>query len=504
MTARRPPLSARENDTAYLIEIGSNSVRFLTYQVLFDSQGTCRWMPLIHREKSLCHLGRHLMEPNPARRILGSEDREQALKAVTTYAAHIRSVENVFVIATAATRNAANGPAFRTELTEAIGHDVTVIEDQQEAVLGRRGVLYGEPRAQDAVVVDLGGGSLEIQPPDDSPGVSLPIGALSLATAIRHDSAAARRHVQNIFAQQADMLRPLQGKPLVLIGGMPRALAEAHLNITEHPLPFVQGHEMTTEATRRFFREIATNWRDGDMKTAKVSTERQAALPASAWLLAELLGHLEPCAVAFSAFGLREGFLSQEVADFGPIERDPALFVLECESPDMTGADTLTRWLLPLLPKGAGRQPIERLARLAALWATLPRREWPNLRAEAVLHEVASKSMGSLTHEERAFLAIGMYVAERGKPCKSPYAKSMEIWLKGRRNEVIEPTYAQAIGLGLALAREVGAGQPANLKGTALAYHRGQWAVTGESRPARDESELLQRLNRLQIRPEIG
>ena len=70
-------------------------------------------------------------------------------------------ISDVRSIATAAVRDAANGPQFLALAERAIGRKIELLSGQQEARLSALGVVSSIHNA-DGVVGDLGGGSLEL------------------------------------------------------------------------------------------------------------------------------------------------------------------------------------------------------------------------------------------------------------------------------------------------------------------------------------------------------
>ena len=94
-------------------------------------------------------------------------------------------VDHLAIIATAAVREASDGPAFAAEAERRCGVPVRIIAGTEEARLSAAGVLAGI-RGADGVVADLGGGSVELVRVDAASatpigaGVSLPIGPLRL------------------------------------------------------------------------------------------------------------------------------------------------------------------------------------------------------------------------------------------------------------------------------------------------------------------------------------
>src|SRR3546814_13460317 len=70
-------------------------------------------------------------------------------------------VGRIDLIATAAVREADDGPAFCKTVERLCGHPVRLLSGEEEAKLSALGVIAGNPRA-DGIMGDLGGGSLEL------------------------------------------------------------------------------------------------------------------------------------------------------------------------------------------------------------------------------------------------------------------------------------------------------------------------------------------------------
>jgi exopolyphosphatase/guanosine-5'-triphosphate,3'-diphosphate pyrophosphatase len=134
-----------------VIDIGSNSVRLVAYE------GLTRSPTEIFNEKALCGLGREVQST----KLLAADAVQHALATLKRFRALCRTmgVKKTLAIATAACRDAKNGPAF-IELAEAtIGTHIEVLSGTREADLTALGVISGVHRA-DGIVGDLGGGSL--------------------------------------------------------------------------------------------------------------------------------------------------------------------------------------------------------------------------------------------------------------------------------------------------------------------------------------------------------
>ena len=110
-----------------VIDIGSNSVRLVVYE------GAVRAPTPLFNEKVLCGLGRSVATTGK----LGDEAIERALAALTRFraVARILRVKHLRAIATAAVRDAVDGPAFIARGQLACGVPIQILSGEREAEL---------------------------------------------------------------------------------------------------------------------------------------------------------------------------------------------------------------------------------------------------------------------------------------------------------------------------------------------------------------------------------
>ena len=203
-----------------VIDIGSNSVRLVVYETMARSLVT------IFNEKALCGLGREVQSTG----LLAEDAVAKALTALRRFRAlcKIQQVGRVFAIATAACRDARNGPDFIAKAEKICGAEIQILSGPREAKLSALGVVSGIHNP-DGVVGDLGGGSLELIDVRGSrvsqrrhaaarkPGAAGPVGQIAEAR---------RTHRQHRSVQRG----PAQGRsgPHLLRGRRHLARAGAH------------------------------------------------------------------------------------------------------------------------------------------------------------------------------------------------------------------------------------------------------------------------------------
>lgn len=211
-----------------IIDVGSNSVRMVIYEV----DAAQRTVQEIYDNKETAGLA-GFVNADGALSDQGVQRAIDAIGGQLQRLAHF-SCDDVSVFATAAVRNATNCAQVCARIEDACGVSVDVLSGTQEAELSFRGASHGVP-VRDGVLFDLGGGSMEIvrfvqRRPVHS--VSLPVGSLNLYLA--HVGAilptpaevdAIREDVRSRVAR-IDWLSEVESPLLFGVGGAIRAAAK--------------------------------------------------------------------------------------------------------------------------------------------------------------------------------------------------------------------------------------------------------------------------------------
>jgi len=142
------------------IDCGTNSIRLLVADVTKDDGGG-QWLRDVHREMRIVRLGQGV----DATGVLAPEAIARTRAALVDYTAVLRrkGVERVRMVATSATRDAANRDEFFAMTAEVLGVEAEVITGDEEAVLSFTGAVADmEPEDGPFLVADVGGGSTEL------------------------------------------------------------------------------------------------------------------------------------------------------------------------------------------------------------------------------------------------------------------------------------------------------------------------------------------------------
>jgi exopolyphosphatase/guanosine-5'-triphosphate,3'-diphosphate pyrophosphatase len=396
-----------------VVDIGSNSVRLVVYE------GAVRSPTPIFNEKVLCGLGRQVGSTGH----LGKEAVDRALEALARFKAiaRILDVKNLWAIATAACRDASDGPDFIARGEKALGSRIQVLSGQREAELAANGILMGF-RSPDGLAGDLGGGSIEIIDVGGNAlrqAATLPLGGLRLI-----DAAGGRIEAAGDIADEhigrIPWLTEGRGRGFYAVGGTWRAIAKLHMEETGYPLRVMHGYAMSTKEAIAFCEEVRKTKKLGSMRGIEaVSRPRREVLPFGALVLERLLKRLEPAAVHFSVFGIREGLLygllSGQERRKDPLMSFCAEYArLRSRSPEH--AVELCKWTDALFEEPGPKETEEerRLRHAACLLSDISWRAHPDYRGEQSLNLIAHAALGGIDHPGRVFLALAIYFRHVG------------------------------------------------------------------------------------------
>jgi exopolyphosphatase/guanosine-5'-triphosphate,3'-diphosphate pyrophosphatase len=387
-----------------IIDIGSNTVRMVVYG------GPPRAPAILHNEKVTARLGKGVGETGK----LSQKAMAAALAGLARYRILIETsgIDDVTVVATAAVRDAANGPQF-LDAIRAIGLEPRLMSGEDEALTSANGVMAAFPGAK-GMVADLGGGSLELVDIDNdhcAHGVSLPLGTLLLPALRKGGPAQFNRKVGKVL-QKAE-LGAGQGLPLFLVGGSCRAFACYALDATDWPLDDPHGFELDAETAIALAGTLVRRRSKVPLQVPGLSASRLASLTDASALIAVLADRIRPSSLVFSSWGLREGVLYHSLA---PADRrlDPALAGIAQFAQGLgieaSLAAMLADWCAPIIPPIAlqGADDRENLRLAATMLSLAASRIEPNLRVEHATDWALRKRWIGIDHEERAMLAAAL------------------------------------------------------------------------------------------------
>ena len=434
-----------------IIDIGSNSVRFVAYG------GAARIPSVLFNEKVMAALGRGLAKDGR----LDDEAMELTLRSLARFRqlAKEMSLRKLHVVATAAVRDATNGKAFLKRI-DALGLKPRVLPGEEEAELSGLGVISAIPRAN-GIVADLGGGSLEligVARGGAGEGISLPLGVLRVGA--QPDRAAITKAIRQ--AMKGSRLRDAaRDQSLYLVGGSFRALALLDMRTMGHPLPIIHHHRIA-QPRLGALREILASLGHDEVKAfTDIASSRVPTLPAALTILEAIIEEFGPRRVIVSAFGLREGLLYRDL-DETVRDEDP-LLAAALEVGDRLGrfgdhGAYLDQWMNPLFPDESA--DMQRLRLAACLLGDIAWNAHPDYRAERAVDMAIHGNWVGIDAHGRAVLGRALNSAFGGD---GGFGARLETLLRPGESERVG-----SWGRALRLAQRLSGGTEALLRKTGI------------------------------------
>ncbi|MEA1071327.1 Ppx/GppA family phosphatase [Sphingomonas sp. LY160] len=448
-----------------IIDIGSNSVRFVAYG------GTPRVPSALFNEKVMAALGRGVAKD-------GRLDEEAMAKTLAALArfrllAREMGLKKLHTVATAAVRDASNGPAFMRDIA-ALGLKPRLLPGPEEAELSGLGVVSAIPRAN-GIVADLGGGSLEligVARGSVGEGVSLPIGVLRLGTS--PDRAKIAKDIRAAI-KDSRLKDAARGHGLYLVGGSFRALAQLDLKSANHPLPIVHQHKIAPERLDELQRLLATSPVEEIKALSGVSASRAPSLAPALTVLQAMVEVLGPRRVMTSAFGLREGLLYRDLPQ--SIRDEDPLLAGALEVGERLGrfgdhGAALDQWMAPIFPDDPS--DMQRLRLATCLLGDIAWNAHPDFRAERAVDMAIHGNWVGISPHGRAVIGRALCSAFGGD---GGFGSRLRTLLRPGEEE-----RAMAWGKALRLAQRLSGGTETLLRKTTLSIDSKRLSLTVHAR----------------------
>lgn len=441
-----------------VVDLGSNSVRLVVYE------GRRRNPVAIFNEKAVLRLGRGLQATGR----LNAEGVTQAMVVLRRYDAVARAMgaAPMEVLATAAVRDAGNGPAFVEALNRRLPDiSIRILSGAEEAEFSALGVLAGIPDA-DGVLADIGGGSLELARLDKgAPGgetATLKLGLIRLAERAGGDPARARAIAADDLGT-VEWIGYGERKDIYLVGGAWRAFARLHMTQTAYPLHMVHQYAIAATEARELAIMVGSAGRRALERLPDIPRKRVDDMPYAAAVLRRLLRATGARRVVFSASGLREGWLMRRMP--AAIRAEDPLIAAGRDYAMRLGRDSATGpaligWTAPLFVEETTESA--RLRQALCWMSDLASHDHPEFRAEQAFWRVLRQPGLGLDHYARGFLALAVAIRYEVEP-DAPFLRPARMLL-----DVAAASRAEVLGSALRLAYTLSAGTPDLLAATAL------------------------------------
>jgi exopolyphosphatase / guanosine-5'-triphosphate,3'-diphosphate pyrophosphatase len=222
-------------------------------------------------------------------------------------------------VATSASREARNRKNFLREIKRKCGIDLEVISSAEESRLGREAAVAAlGPESPPRCIIDLGGGSLEINILHDhtvEQCAQIPVGTVRLMTTLNipgvirpAQAEQVRRYVRALLESKLPSRPNLGDSIAVALGGSAETLAEIAPGPREHGVPTLQLPLLRERLQGILERDVRER-----MKTYAVRRDRADVMGIAAITFITLGRYLNLRTVSVPSIGIREGLL-QEIA----------------------------------------------------------------------------------------------------------------------------------------------------------------------------------------------
>ena len=437
-----------------VIDIGSNSIRLVVFE------GAPRAPTPIFNEKVMCGLGRGMQSSGR----LNPEGVAHANENLGRFvgAAAAMKVANLSAFATAAVREAVDGPAFIETLRRRLGLEVRVLSGEDEARLSAYGVMAGLPEAE-GIVGDLGGGSLELVRVGGEQVhemATLPLGSLRLNEAMAQGEIIGALVKKSLGA--IDWLTGAEGQTLYAVGGAWRSLAKVHMAQENRAIRMVDRYRVDAARFADFARLLARQSDQTLVRLPAISARRIESVRVASIVLRRLIRLARPAQIVFAARGVREGVL-YEALDLKTRRADPLLSGAAAFGQRFcrfTGlGPALAAWTGGIFPDETGERA--RLRRAVCEIADAGWFDHPDYRSRHAWGRILTAPLMGLDHAGRAFLALAACARYSGG-----IEEEMERIARDTGLDEDDVRDARALGQALRLGYTIAAGQPEILAGS--------------------------------------
>ena len=323
-TSSRPYRDEGEKRIA-AIDIGSNSIRQIVADV--SPTGAIR---VVDEMKAAPRLGAGLAKSGRLDKgsIIAATD---AVARMVTLARHL-GVKRVEAVATSAVRDAENGAEFVEAVKKAVGLKVKLLKGEEEARLSWvSAIAHFDLGTGRAVVMDIGGGSLELALSADGlleRLVSVPFGTIRMSEKFLTPDASFKR-VRKLRKFVRDDIRDIlpvrdwRGARVIGSGGTFTNLAGMLLaRQGVQTARSVHGTRIVREDLEHLLDTLQEMTAEERSQVPGLNPARADIIVAGLAVAAEVMARLESRALFASAYGIREGLLL-ETAKVTPTVTDP-------------------------------------------------------------------------------------------------------------------------------------------------------------------------------------
>jgi exopolyphosphatase / guanosine-5'-triphosphate,3'-diphosphate pyrophosphatase len=301
------------------IDIGTNSIHMIVAQIRADLS-----FDVIDREKEMVRLGAGGLDG----RSLTPEAMHAALQVLSKFRrlAESHRVDEVIAVATSATREAENGGEFLRAVTQQTSIRPRVIPGTEEARLIHLAAVYGVSGPGDtAVVIDIGGGSVEVSRGTGSSvdvGRSFKLGVMRLTERFvktdplaRRDERRMARHIDEEIGKYLDQMARTGFDRVIGTSGTILSLGSVAFAADGRPVGgTLRNRRVSAKQVHRLRKDLLSLDLEKRLRVPGLEPRRADLAVAGAVLLDEILKRLGASELTLCDLSLREGLVLDYIA----------------------------------------------------------------------------------------------------------------------------------------------------------------------------------------------
>jgi exopolyphosphatase/guanosine-5'-triphosphate,3'-diphosphate pyrophosphatase len=266
------------------VDLGTNSTRLLVAEVEGDR------LEEVVRLLTITRLG----EDVDKRRKLLPVPITRVRNCLTEYRRELeaRGATRTLAIATSAVRDAENGEAFLGEIEWSFGFETRLLDGAEEAAMMLRGVTAGRADVEDALLVDIGGGSTELVLASNGAArqsTSIDVGCVRLTERYLRSDPPTRPELAAAGAYVRSLLPSYEPRGAIGVAGTVTTLATLDLGDADYDPQRTHGHRLSRESVERELGRLAGMTLEERLAVPAIEPGRAPVIVAGAVVLREVL-----------------------------------------------------------------------------------------------------------------------------------------------------------------------------------------------------------------------
>ncbi|DAB27475.1 MAG: phosphatase [Sulfurimonas sp. RIFOXYD12_FULL_33_39] len=284
-----------------VIDIGSNSIRMVVYEK------TSRFaFHILHEAKSRVRISENAYQNGKNLQDIAMQRTFDALENFLTIISSFKA-RKTLCVATSALRDAPNKKLFIDRVKNSLGLQIKVISGEREAYLGAVSCANLLPLQENAISIDIGGGSTEfslINKKDIASSVSLDLGTVRLKELFfdSNDIDGAKKYID----LELERLSNFNVSTAIGIGGTFRAISSAVLAQSSYPLEKIHAYEPSYNDFYKLLIKILDSNED-ELKKLGIKNSRLDTIKPGVLILIRVFKKFKINSLITSGVGVREG-----------------------------------------------------------------------------------------------------------------------------------------------------------------------------------------------------